>query len=219
MAALHRINPVRLAWLREAIAAHFGRDANGAAPPLAGLTVLDIGCGGGLLAEPLARLGADVTGPRSGAGPRSRSRAPTPRRPARTRLSRRHGRGARRGGRAIRRRAGDGGGRARRRRARFRRGRRVAGQARRADRSLSTLNRTLKSFALAIVGAEYVLRWVRAGTHRWEQFVTPEELAAALAAAGCRETARRGVVYDLPRRDWRLSSDVSVNYFMAARKL
>ena len=83
----------------------------------------------------------------------------------------------------------------------------------------STLNRTLKSFALAIVGAEYVLGWVGKGTHRWEQFVTPEELAAALEAAGCRETARRGVVYDLPRRDWRLSSDVSVNYFMAARKL
>ena len=84
---------------------------------------------------------------------------------------------------------------------------------------LSTLNRTLKSFALAIVGAEYVLGWVEKGTHRWEQFVTPEELAAALEAADCRETARRGVVYDLPRRDWRLSSDVSVNYFMAARKL
>ena len=84
---------------------------------------------------------------------------------------------------------------------------------------LSTLNRTLKSFALAIVGAEHVLGWVEKGTHRWEQFVTPDELAAALAAAGCRETARRGVVYDLPRRDWRLSSDVSVNYFLAAKKI
>ena len=62
MAALHRLNPTRLAWMRETIARHFGRDAKGAAPPLAGLTLLDVGCGGGLVAEPLARMGADVVG-------------------------------------------------------------------------------------------------------------------------------------------------------------
>ncbi len=218
MAALHRLNPTRLAWMRAAIAAHFGRDAKGAQPPLAGLTVLDVGCGGGLVAEPLARMGAEVTG----LDPAAESIA----------IARAHAEAT---GAKLAYRAGlveD-----------------LVAESARFDvvtalevvehvadlRAfvaaaaalakpgglilLSTLNRTLKSFALAIVGAEYVLGWVAKGTHRWEQFVTPEELAAALAAAGCRETERRGVVYDLPRRDWRLSSDVSVNYCMAARKL
>ena len=82
----------------------------------------------------------------------------------------------------------------------------------------STLNRTLKSFALAIVGAEYVLRWLPAGTHRWEQFVTPDELSGAFRAAGLRETARSGVVYDPLRRIWRLSRDTGVNYMIAAKR-
>ena len=76
----------------------------------------------------------------------------------------------------------------------------------------------MKSFALAIVGAEYVLRWLPAGTHRWEQFVTPDELAAALRAAGLKETQRRGMSFDPLRGEWRLSRDLGVNYFMAARK-
>ncbi len=217
MAALHRVNPIRLAWMRETIAAHFGRDVKGAAPPLAGLTLLDIGCGGGLVAEPLARMGAEVTG----LDPAAESIAV-----ARAHAEATGARLAYRAGlvedlvaesarfdvvtalevvehvadlRAF-----------------------VAAAAALAKPGglilASTLNRTLKSFALAIVGAEYVLGWVEKGTHRWEQFVTPEELAAALSAAGCRETARRGIVYDLPRRDWRRSSDVSVNYCMAAKK-
>ena len=82
----------------------------------------------------------------------------------------------------------------------------------------STLNRTLKSFALAIVGAEYVLRWLEPGTHRWEQFVTPEEFSIALRAAGLKVTERRGVAYEPLRRSWRLSDDLSVNYLIAARK-
>jgi 2-polyprenyl-6-hydroxyphenyl methylase/3-demethylubiquinone-9 3-methyltransferase len=84
--------------------------------------------------------------------------------------------------------------------------------------ALSTLNRTLKSFALAIVGAEYALRWLAPGTHRWEQFVTPDELAAALRAAGLRETERRGLSFDPLSGEWRLSRDLGVNYLMAARK-
>jgi 2-polyprenyl-6-hydroxyphenyl methylase/3-demethylubiquinone-9 3-methyltransferase len=218
MAALHRLNPTRLAWLRETILAHFGRDARAAAPPLAGLSLLDIGCGGGLVAEPLARMGADVTG--LDPAPESISVARAHAEATGARLSYRAGlvedlvaEAARfdvvtalevvehvADLRAF-----------------------VAAAAALAKPGglvlASTLNRTLKSFALAIVGAEYVLGWVEKGTHRWEQFVTPEELAAALEAAACRETERRGVVYDLPRRDWRLSSEVSVNYFMAARKL
>ena len=218
MAALHGLNPTRMAWLRDVIARHFDRDLKGAAPPLAGLTLLDVGCGGGLVAEPLARMGAEVVGldpaPESIAVARAHAETTG------ARLTYRAGlvedlvaEGARfdvvtalevvehvADLRAF-----------------------VAAAAAAAKPGglivLSTLNRTLKSFALAIVGAEYVLGWVAKGTHRWEQFVTPEELAAALKAAGCRETERRGVVYDLPRREWRLSSDVSVNYFMAARKL
>jgi len=84
--------------------------------------------------------------------------------------------------------------------------------------AFSTLNRTLKSFALAIVGAEYVLKWLAHGTHRWEQFVTPDELAAALEAAGFEPSERRGASYDPLRDEWRLSRDLSVNYFMAARR-
>jgi 2-polyprenyl-6-hydroxyphenyl methylase / 3-demethylubiquinone-9 3-methyltransferase len=84
--------------------------------------------------------------------------------------------------------------------------------------ALSTLNRTFKSFALAIVGAEYVLRWLPAGTHRWEQFVTPDELADALEAAGLTPTQRRGMSFDPLRGEWSLTRDLSVNYFMAARR-
>ena len=217
MAALHGLNPTRLAWMRAAIVAHFGRDAKGAAPPLAGLTVLDIGCGGGLVAEPLARLGAVVTGldpaPESIAVARAHAAAPG------ARLAYRAGlvedlvaEGARidvvtalevvehvADLRAF-----------------------VAAAAALTKPGglmlLSTLNRTLKSFALAIVGAEYVLRWLAPGAHRWEQFVTPDELAAALRAAGLRETQRRGLSYDPLRGEWRLSRDLGVNYFMAARK-
>ena len=82
----------------------------------------------------------------------------------------------------------------------------------------STLNRTLKSFALAIVGAEYVLRWLEPGTHRWEQFVTPVELTAFARAAGLTRASLRGVTYDPFSAAWRLSPDLGVNYLFAARK-
>src|ERR1700727_1913530 len=84
--------------------------------------------------------------------------------------------------------------------------------------ALSTLNRTLRSFALAIVGAEYVLRWLAPGTHRWEQFVTPLELTGFARAAGLRRRSLRGMVYDPFSRAWRLSSDTAVNYLFAATK-
>ena len=71
---------------------------------------------------------------------------------------------------------------------------------------------------LAIVGAEYVLRWLEPGTHRWEQFVTPLELTGFARAAGLRRQSLRGMVYDPFGRDWRLSSDVGVNYLFAATK-
>ena len=82
----------------------------------------------------------------------------------------------------------------------------------------ATLNRTLKCFALVIVGAEYVLGWVPRGTHRWDKFVTPDELESALTAAGLSVQEERGVVYDLLADRWRLSSDMDVNYMMVTEK-
>ena len=83
---------------------------------------------------------------------------------------------------------------------------------------LSTLNRTLKAYALAIVGAEYILRWLPVGTHQWERFVKPEELASALSAAGLTLTGTEGLIYDPFADEWRLSTDTDVNYFAAAAR-
>jgi 2-polyprenyl-6-hydroxyphenyl methylase/3-demethylubiquinone-9 3-methyltransferase len=83
---------------------------------------------------------------------------------------------------------------------------------------VATINRTLKSFALAIVGAEYVLRWLPRGTHQWEKFVAPDELAAALETHGLNVIDETGVVYDLLADRWQLASDVEVNYMMTAQK-
>lgn len=83
---------------------------------------------------------------------------------------------------------------------------------------LSTLNRTAKSFALAIVGAEYVLRWLPRGTHSWDQFVTPEELTADLRAQNLAIFDRTGVTYNPLFGEWRTSTDCDVNYFIAAEK-
>jgi 2-polyprenyl-6-hydroxyphenyl methylase / 3-demethylubiquinone-9 3-methyltransferase len=216
MAPLHRINPVRIGWARDLILRHFKLAAPVGAP-LAGVGLLDVGCGAGLFAEPLARLGAEVVG----VDPAH----------AAIEAARRH---AEETGADLAYRVGT--------------VEELAAEQRQFDvvsameviehaadpkqfvataASLikpgglflaSTLNRTLKSFALAIVGAEYVLRWLEPGTHRWEQFVTPIELTAFIRAAGLRRVSLRGMVYDPFRRDWRLSSDTGVNYLLAATK-
>jgi 2-polyprenyl-6-hydroxyphenyl methylase / 3-demethylubiquinone-9 3-methyltransferase len=216
MAPLHRLNPVRIGWARDLIARHFKRQAPLGAP-LAGLDLLDVGCGAGLFAEPLARLGANVVG----VDPAT----------AAIEAARRH---AEETGAWLAYRAAtveD-----------------LAAEEHRFDivstmeviehaadpkhfiataASLvkpgglflaSTLNRTLKSFALAIVGAEYVLRWLEPGTHRWEQFVTPLELTGFARAADLKRLSLRGVVYDPFSASWRLSSDLGVNYLFAATK-
>jgi 2-polyprenyl-6-hydroxyphenyl methylase / 3-demethylubiquinone-9 3-methyltransferase len=217
MRALHQINPLRIAWLRDLIASRFGPPRQADEPPLAGRTVLDIGCGAGLLAEPLARLGAEVTG-----------LDPSPGNIA-----------------AARRHAEETGARLAYRAATLEQlaqdsapldvvlAMEVVEHVRDMPRfvrtacglvrpgglfAASTLNRTLRSFALAIVAAERILRWIPPGTHRWEQFVTPEELGAAFRSAGLRETARTGVVYDPLRGAWRLSRDTGVNYMIAAKR-
>ncbi len=216
MAPLHRLTPVRVAWARDVAARHFGREAE-AGLLLAGLKILDVGCGAGLFAEPLARLGADVLGIDPA--------------PASIAVARRHAEetGAKLAYRAatVEELAAE--------EARFdvvaamevvehvAAPRRFVAEAASLLRPgglflASTLNRTLKSFALAILGAEYVLSWLEPGTHRWERFVTPEELALAVRQAGLRVIERRGVAYDPLRRTWRLSSDLSVNYQLAAKK-
>jgi 2-polyprenyl-6-hydroxyphenyl methylase/3-demethylubiquinone-9 3-methyltransferase len=83
---------------------------------------------------------------------------------------------------------------------------------------VATLNRTAKSFALAIVGAEYILRWLPRGTHRWEKFVTPNELEIAIARSGLVVADEIGVVYNLFADRWQLSADTDVNYMMVAEK-
>jgi 2-polyprenyl-6-hydroxyphenyl methylase/3-demethylubiquinone-9 3-methyltransferase len=82
----------------------------------------------------------------------------------------------------------------------------------------ATLNRTLKSFALAIVGAEYVLRWLPVGTHRWDKFVTPNELEIAMERSGLTVVADQGVIYNPLADRWQLSRDTDVNYMMVAEK-
>jgi 2-polyprenyl-6-hydroxyphenyl methylase/3-demethylubiquinone-9 3-methyltransferase len=83
---------------------------------------------------------------------------------------------------------------------------------------VATLNRTIKSFALAIVGAEYVLRWLPRGTHQWDKFVTPNELEIALERSGMAMTQETGVIYNLLADRWQLSTDMDVNYMVAAEK-
>jgi 2-polyprenyl-6-hydroxyphenyl methylase / 3-demethylubiquinone-9 3-methyltransferase len=82
----------------------------------------------------------------------------------------------------------------------------------------ATLNRTLKAFALAIVGAEYVLRWLPRGTHQWDKFVTPEELESALQAGRLHRIGESGVIYNLLADKWQLSSDMDVNYMITAER-
>jgi 2-polyprenyl-6-hydroxyphenyl methylase / 3-demethylubiquinone-9 3-methyltransferase len=216
MAVLHRFNPVRLAYIRDAACRRFDRDPRKLGC-LAGLRILDIGCGGGILCEPLARLGAAVVGV-----------DPAPANIAAARLH------AGDSGLTIDYRtdtaevladAGE----------RFDIVLAMEVVEHVADVSLfvrrcaemvkpgglmiaATINRTLKSFALAIVGAEYVLRWLPRGTHRWDKFVTPNELEAVLARGGLRVIDERGVIYNILLDSWQLADDTDVNYMVAAER-
>jgi 2-polyprenyl-6-hydroxyphenyl methylase/3-demethylubiquinone-9 3-methyltransferase len=83
---------------------------------------------------------------------------------------------------------------------------------------MATINRTLRSFASAIVGAEYILGWLPKGTHEWDRFVTPEELTSAIGTAGFAVNDLRGVAYNPLRDTWSLSDDTAVNYMLLASK-
>lgn len=216
MAPLHKFNPVRLAWMKAALTRHFHRSEKDA-KALAGLRILDVGCGGGLLAEPFTRMGASVTGI-------------DPSRPL-IEAARLH---AAQMGLAIDYRAGT--------------AEDLAAESERFDVVLilevvehvtdvkafvataasmvkpggmliaSTINRTAKAFLLAIIGAEYVLRWLPRGTHTYDKLVTPDELRAAFSAAGLATGSETGVMY-LPFVDeFRLTRDLDVNYMMTATR-
>jgi 2-polyprenyl-6-hydroxyphenyl methylase/3-demethylubiquinone-9 3-methyltransferase len=207
---------VRVAYVRDRICAHLGRDPL-ADQPLAGLAVLDVGCGGGLLCEPLARLGAAVTGI-----------DPTP---ASIEVATRHARAT---GLAIDycvAAAEDLV--AERRRFDLVCAMEVVEHV--ADQAgflhacatlvapggglvLATLNRTFRAFALGIVAAEYVLGWLPHGTHSWQRFVHPSEAARMLRRAGLRTLDLTGVVYDPLRDRFRLSRDPAVNYMLFATR-
>src|SRR5437899_8570825 len=212
-APLHRLNPLRLGYIRDRAAAHWQRDPLSGGP-LEGLSVLDIGCGGGLLCEPMARLGATVTG--IDAGERNVATA------------RLHAAGQ---GLAIdyRETASEA----------------LAAEGRQFDIVLaleiiehvadielflescgqltkpgglvflSTLNRTAKAWALAIAGAEYLLRWLPRGTHDWKKFLKPSEVVRGLRAGGVEAEEIVGVVYSPLSRAWSLSKrDLDVNYML-----
>ncbi|MEN3974313.1 bifunctional 2-polyprenyl-6-hydroxyphenol methylase/3-demethylubiquinol 3-O-methyltransferase UbiG [Emcibacter sp. SYSU 3D8] len=213
---LHRFNPARLLFIREQAVRYWRRDP-ATLRPLDGLAVVDIGCGGGLISEPLARMGASVTG----IDPSTKNIG----------TARVH---AAQGGLDIDYRATT--------------AEELAASGARFDMVMNlevvehvadvegflaasgsllkpgglmicaTLNRTLKSLAMAKIGAEYVLRWLPRGTHDWQKFLTPAELSRAIRRAGLSVTALQGVSY-LPFRDeWALSGDTGVNYMVVAVK-
>jgi len=213
---LHRLNPVRLDYIRQHLTAHFGRSIF-SLQPFDGLTLLDIGCGGGLVAEPMSRLGFAVTAvdadDQAIAVARAHAEA--------TGLSIDY-RGTTAEALAeagesfdvvlameVVEHVADVGLFVRLAAAMVKPGGLMV---------VATLNRTVKSFALAIVGAEYILRWLPRGTHQWEKFVTPNELEIALEQSRLRVIGETGVVYDLLADRWQLSADMDVNYMMAAEK-
>ena len=216
-APLHMMNPIRLDYITAQIAAEFGRDLRDARP-FYGLRLLDIGCGGGLLSEPMARLGATVVG--ADAAERNIPVARVHADQSGLEIDYRHTTAEA-----------------------------LAEAGEQFDVVLnmevvehvadpqayltacwqllkpgglmicSTINRNPKSFALAIVGAEYVMRWLPKGTHEWHKFITPDELFALIETAGLDPVDRKGFVFNPISWRWSISDrDLSVNYVTASVK-
>ncbi|MBI2257023.1 MAG: bifunctional 2-polyprenyl-6-hydroxyphenol methylase/3-demethylubiquinol 3-O-methyltransferase UbiG [Proteobacteria bacterium] len=212
---LHRLNPVRVGYIRDKACAHFGSDP--ADPqPLAGLSLIDIGCGGGLLSEPMARLGATVTG--VDATPRNVEVARLHAEQTGVKLT------------YLNCAAED-----------------LVAQGKQFDivlameiiehvadvdaflaacgklmkpgglLFLATMSRTVKSYAMAIVGAEYVMRWLPKGTHDWNRFIRPSEMARGLRHHGLQIAELTGVSYNPLKDSFRLSRDLDVNYMALAK--
>ncbi len=213
---LHKFNPVRLAYIRDQVARHFGRDPR-EAKPFEGLRFLDIGCGGGLLCEPMARLGAEMVGADASE--------------TNIEVARLH---AAEGGIEVDYRATT--------------AEELADAGEKFDVILNmevvehvadidlfvakcgemvkpggimfvaTINRTLKALGLAIIGAEYVLRWLPRDTHQFGKLVRPEELEKALGSAGLAVSDRTGVIYNPLADRWQKSRDMDINYMVLAEK-
>lgn len=213
---LHKFNPVRLAWIKEQACARFARDPF-EREPFNGLRFLDIGCGGGLLTEPMARLGAYCVG----VDPSPRNIATASVHAAEQELDIAY---------------------------RCATAEDLAGEGESFDVILNmeviehvanpqafvatcaamlrpgglmfvaTLNRTLKSFGLAIIGAEYVLGWLPKGTHEWEKFIKPEELRQWAEASGLSIKAETGVTFHPLANEWRRARDMDVNYMLVAQR-
>jgi 2-polyprenyl-6-hydroxyphenyl methylase/3-demethylubiquinone-9 3-methyltransferase len=211
---LHRLNPARLAFIRDALTAHFGRDPR-SLTPFAGLSLCDIGCGGGLIAEPMARLGCQTTAIDADQ--------------AAIAVAREH---ADASGLSID--------------YRCETAESLAEGETRFDVVLAleliehvadpaallaacaallkpggafigaTLNRTPQSYALAILGAEYVMGWLPRGTHDWRRFLRPSEFVLGLRRAGLNPTRLQGLRYRLASGDWGPTDDLSVNYLVMA---
>jgi len=212
---LHMMNPVRLDYITRQIAAEFGRDLT-AERPFEGLRLLDIGCGGGLLSEPMARLSADVVG--ADAAERNIPVAQVHAEQSGLTIDYRHTSAEA-----------------------------LAAAGEKFDVVLnmevvehvadpqayltachdllksgglmlcSTINRNPKSFAMAIVGAEYIMRWLPKGTHEWSKFITPDELFKMIEIAGLRPVDRKGYVFNPISWGWSISDrDLSVNYVTAS---
>lgn len=214
---LHKFNPVRLKFLRETLVSHFGLDG-AAKTPLTGLKLLDIGCGGGLVSEPMARLGADVTG--LDASPQNIKTAKVHAAEMGLTVDYRTGTAE-----AL-----------------------VASGEGPFDAVLNleiiehvtdpeaflkdcvslvkpggimvvaTLNKTLKSLALAKVGAEYILRWLPPGTHDFSKFLSPDQISGWMSEAGMTPEAPVGVSFNPLMDRWSLSNDTDVNYMVVGRK-
>jgi len=213
---LHRLNPVRLGFIRSRLVRHFHRDPS-QLRPFVGLGLIDIGCGGGLVAEPMARLGFSVTGvdaePEAIATARAHADA------AGVDIDYRVAEVESMAAAGLR----------------FDAVLALEVIEHVADRDafleafarllapggaavIATLNRTARSFALAIVGAEYLLGWLPRGTHDWRKFVRPSELILGLRRNHLRATEITGVGYDPIRGEWALSSRLDVNYLVVAER-
>jgi 2-polyprenyl-6-hydroxyphenyl methylase/3-demethylubiquinone-9 3-methyltransferase len=216
-APLHRLNPARLAFIRETCLGHFHLDGR-SRTPFADLSLIDIGCGGGLIAEPMRRVGFQVTGLDAAGESLVIARAHA------VSLGLSIDYRATTAEALVE--AGEGpfdvvialeviehvaDPRA------F-----IADCARLMAPGgimiVGTLNRTLRSLALAKVAAEYVLRWVPAGAHDWRKFLTPEELRHLLESVGLVARPPAGLVLDLMSGQWRRSTDTAINYMISATR-
>lgn len=212
--ALHRINPARIQYIRDQLQTHFGIEA-GSGAPLSGLSILDIGCGGGLIAEPLARLGADVTGIDASADAIGIAAAHAV--SAKLDIQYQNTAPEDLGGKPfdcvvsmeVIEHVEDAGLFMNATAALIRPGGLFVG---------ATLNRTLKSLALGKIAAEYVLGWVPPGTHDWRKFVRPSEFASLLRRAGLEVSDFTGVQFRPFEGEWSLGRDLAVNYMLAAAK-